>query len=107
MDITPKMVNSLKFLRSYAGSIAFAVAWNTLDNAGVFAAIDAATEYDIETPLHHYRYIADVCNLDNEVIDVIAGFVYAQDPQAAEELVKVTRVATDGTYLTNVRVVRA
>ena len=54
MNVTPEMIEALKNLRelrthfSGPAGICFRQSIDTLDNAGVFAAIDEATGYDID-----------------------------------------------------------
>lgn len=49
MNVTPEMINALSLLRSlvieHGGELKDAV--DTLDNAGVFAEIDEASDYDV------------------------------------------------------------
>lgn len=47
MQITPEIVNALKHLRKTYLYPETQAAFDTLDNAGIFAAIDEATGYDV------------------------------------------------------------
>lgn len=51
MDVTPKMIEALRTLRevarTYMAEIKVVDALNVLDDAGVFKAIDEATDYDV------------------------------------------------------------
>lgn len=64
MDVTPEIINALRTLRGFAsgptlpGSVREAI--NTLDNAGVFAAIDEQTDYDVDGGLLAAHQLPDV-----------------------------------------------
>lgn len=102
MKITSEMASALKFLRTHAGGAEFAKAFNTLDNAGVFAPIDQANDYE-DSKLYSWTYTADVCDLNNEVIDRASGSVFAPDRDEAENRV-LDLNSNRKTYLSNVRV---